>query len=104
MTVIAWGGAGASAVMPTWHHGRGGPVWRFPWGHYDPCVSERGTQTRDRRALREQRNRREQKSPDGRPRKVARNLLDERACGRPSFPTFVPEGPFFDDGQGRKAA
>jgi hypothetical protein len=45
MTVIAWGGAGASAVMPTWPHGRGGPVWRFPWGHYDPCVPVEGTQT-----------------------------------------------------------
>ena len=45
MTVIAWGGAGASAAMLTWHHGRGGPVWRFPWGHYDPCVPVEGTQT-----------------------------------------------------------
>ena len=45
MTVIAWGGAGASAVMLTWHHGRGGPAWRFPWGHYDPCVPDKGTQT-----------------------------------------------------------
>jgi hypothetical protein len=45
MTVIAWGGAGASALMLTWHHGRGGPVWRFPWGHYDPCVPVEGTQT-----------------------------------------------------------
>ena len=45
MTVIAWGGAGASAVMPTWHRGRGGPAWRFPWGHYDPCVPDEGTQT-----------------------------------------------------------
>ena len=45
MTVIAWGGAGASAVMPTWPHGRGGSVWRFPWGHYDPCVPVEGTQT-----------------------------------------------------------
>jgi hypothetical protein len=45
MTVIAWGGTGASAVMPTWHHGRGGSVWRFPWGHYDPCAPVEGTQT-----------------------------------------------------------
>jgi hypothetical protein len=45
MTVIAWRGAGASAVMLTWHHSRGGSVWRFPWGHYDPCVPVEGTQT-----------------------------------------------------------
>jgi hypothetical protein len=82
MTVIAWGGIGASALMLTWHHGRGGPVWRFPWGHYDPCVPVEGTQTPERTLnlfgvtipfgrfrvrLGEQRNRREQKSPDGRP-------------------------------------
>jgi len=32
MTVIAWGRTGASAVMLTWHDGRGGPAWRFPRG------------------------------------------------------------------------
>ena len=38
MTVIAWGGMGASVVMLTWHRDRGGSAIRLPWGHYDPCV------------------------------------------------------------------
>ena len=41
-------GTGASVARLTQPCGRGGPAERFPWGHYDPCVPERGTQTPSR--------------------------------------------------------
>ena len=82
---VSWGRTGASVLRLTWQQGRGGSVQGFPCGHYGPCVLDehiggtgegRPPACRDdvrRKCLdiatagTEQRNGREQKSPDGRP-------------------------------------
>ena len=89
MTVIAWGGIGASALMLTWHYGRGGSAIRLPWGHYGPLRVEIEHTQAPGRALnlievttfrqvqgeaRGVASRREQKSPAG-GREDARKLL-----------------------------
>ena len=38
MTVVRWGGDGASVLRLTWLRGRRGPVQGFPCRHYGRCV------------------------------------------------------------------
>ena len=77
MTVIAWGGDGASVLRLTWLRGRRGSVQGFPCRHYGRCVLDERIAKRPMptgahspqkaKCIEAERNGREQKSPDGRP-------------------------------------
>ena len=87
MTVIAWGGDGASGGGLTWPVARRGHVQGFPCRHYGRCVLDEHIAKRPMperaKCIEAERNGREQKSPDGRPR--GRSIyLDWRLTGRPS--------------------
>ena len=101
MTVIAWGGDGASGDGLTWPAARRGRVQGFPCRHYGRCVLDEHIAKRPMptgahspqkaKCIEAERNGREQKSPDGRPR--GRVCLFRLASERPPvFPIFFPQG------------
>ena len=96
MTVIAWGGDGASVLRLTWLRGRRGHVQGFPCRHYGRCVLDEhiaGEANAERPKSQKQsvskaeRNGRGQKSPDGRPQGRV-YYLDWRPNGRSSSRSF----------------
>ena len=95
MTVIAWGGDGASVLRLTWLRGRRGHVQGFPCRHYGRCVLDEhiaGEANAQKAKCIEGGAERARTEIAGGVRKPRHVLIIERLGPVPRFPTSLPGG------------